>query len=125
VEEVRAIAAGGVRWSFDSLYEYRARERPAPGVVERGGALLLAHPGSADEAAALEQLRAGGGYESAVPIDAGATFATLGAWTAGGKLNPTAIVTARYTLEAVNEALRDLENGDVAGQAIIVMEPLE
>ncbi len=44
---------------------------------------------------------------------------------AEGTLSATAIVTNRYTIEGVNEALRDLENGDVVGQAIIVMEPLE
>ena len=41
-----------------------------------------------------------------------------------GVVNPAAIVTARYTIEGVNEALRDLENGTVVGAAVLVMEPL-
>ena len=41
-----------------------------------------------------------------------------------GKLDLSAIVSDRFTIEQVNEATQLLENGEIAGQTVMVVEPL-
>ncbi len=120
------ISPGGVDFTFDSVYEYRTKNRPGQRSLASGGmAYLLGAPGTDAEREAFAATRVSGGYQPLPEAGVDALIASLGQRTADRSLNPTAVVTNRYTIEGVNEALRDLENGDVVGQAIIVMEPLE
>jgi hypothetical protein len=58
------------------------------------------------------------------PADPAACVRELEAQISDGRISLTGFVRRRYFIEAANEAIRDLENGDVEGQAVIVMEAL-
>lgn len=121
---IRELAPGGVAFLFDCVDDYRTQNRPARvAVADRGVTVLLGTPGTGDDAERMKTPAKAGGY--VLPGAPEGLLPTLISWLAAGKLSLSAIATNRYTIEAVNEAVRDLENGDVVGQAIIVMEPLE
>ncbi len=123
---IAAICPVGVDHLFDSVYEYPTKNRPgAHGLSGGGRSYLLGAPGTDSERDTFAATQKAGANARLREADADAVIAALGRRVAEGTLSATAIVTNRYTIEGVNEALRDLENGDVVGQAIIVMEPLE
>lgn len=109
IEAVRAATAGaGADIVFDCIDDYRTKDRPGSRPAREGGLALTintAGPGAGPR-----------------PIEADVHEAYR--WIAEGILVPSRIVTTRYTFEAINEAVRDIENGDYVGAAIVVMEPL-
>ena len=43
-------------------------------------------------------------------------------WQKTGDLDLTAMITARYTIDQINEATHALETGKISGRAIMVFE---
>ncbi len=117
--EVTAIVPEGAHQIFDCFYDYRSKNRPGTHLLAEGGsAWLVGTAGTAAAETALEEAQAEFGYESR-PSAAG-----YGSLDAIALMDPSRLVTARYTIEQVNEALRDLEGRTVVGSAVLVMEPL-
>jgi Zn-dependent alcohol dehydrogenase len=115
----------GVRFLFDCAYDYRAKIRPgATLLATEGKAFLVATPGNETERSALASTVLQRGYAPSFSLDPDRVLAALASWVESGAFAPSPAVV-RYTIEAVNEATRDLENGDAPGQPVLVMEPLE
>jgi Zn-dependent alcohol dehydrogenase len=126
-EVMVATGGRGVDLLVDCPYDYRTKDRPGARPLAVGGVAVLAGlPGTESEADALDRIAAAGGYQRIDPasVNAAALVAHAREWAGSGALPLGSIVTARYTIEAVNEAVRDLENGDIVGQGILVIEPL-
>lgn len=109
IEAVRTATGGaGADVVFDCADDYRTKDRPGARAARDGGIALTVSTAGPE----------------AAPRPTEADILEAHRWIAEGVLVPSKIVTMRYTFEAVNEAVRDIENGDYVGSAIIVMEPL-
>ena len=72
----------------------------------------------------LAAIAAANGYALSGAPDPDADAATLLAWAADGRLPLETIVAYRCTIEQVNEVAQMLESGEIAGHAVMVIEPL-
>ena len=125
VERLAALVPGGVDHLFDCVYEFEANSRPGRAPVREGGsALALASAGTDAQREALEALAAANGYALPDPPNPDADVPVLLQWVADGRFPIATIVGFRCTIEQVNEAAAMLENGEVVGQAVMVVEPL-
>ncbi len=125
VARIAELAPGGVDRLLDCLHEYEADARPGRGPVREGGsAVALASPGTEARRAELAAIAAASGYALPDAPDPDADAATLLAWLEDGRLPLQTIVAYRCTIEQVNEVTQMLENGEIAGQAVMVIEPL-
>lgn len=121
--QVRAATEGGVTVAFDCVYEFAAKARPGAGALRRDGrAFAVGIPGSDEERAKLGAVAAS--FTGVVDAPDRALLEGVIELFASGALSASALVTSRYTIEGVNEAVRDLENGVMVGGALLVMEPL-
>ena len=119
------LAPGGVDRLLDCVYEYEAEARPGRGLVREGGsAVAVAGPGTDARRAELAAIAAANGYALPAAPDPDADAATLLAWLEDGQLPLETIVAYRCTIEQVNEVAQMLESGEIAGQAVMVIEPL-
>lgn len=116
---------GGVDRLLDCVYEYEAEARPGRGLVREGGsAVAVGSPGTDARREELAAIAAANGYALPNAPDPDADAATLLAWVAEGRLPLETIVAYRCTIEQVNEVAQMLESGEIAGQAVMVIEPL-
>lgn len=119
------IGRGGVDRLLDCVYEYETEARPGRGLVREGGsAVAVAGPGTEARRAELAAIAAANGYVLPAAPDPDAGAATLLAWVADGRLPLERIVAYRCTIEQVNEVAQMLESGEIAGHAVMVIEPL-
>lgn len=119
------LAPGAVDRLLDCVYEYEAEARPGRGLVREGGsAVAVASPGTDARREELAAIAAASGYALPDAPDPDADAATLLAWAADGRLPLETIVAYRCTIEQVNEVGQMLESGEIAGHAVMVIEPL-
>jgi Zn-dependent alcohol dehydrogenase len=109
LEAVKAATGGqGADIIFDCVDDYRTKDRPGARAARDGGVAMTVSTAGPEAGPRPNEADVREAYR----------------WIAEGTLVPSRIVTMRYTFEAINEAVRDIENGDYVGSAIIVMEPL-
>ena len=126
VAEIHDITGEGVDVFFDCLYAFATKGRPGTAAVKPGGrAVLVGSPGTEAHRAELGRFASSHAYHPVAPPQPGEDLPALFALIAEGRFDPGALVTMRWTIEAVNEAISQLENGDVVGQSIMVVEPLK
>ncbi len=122
---IAELVLGGVDRLLDCVYEYEADARPGRGPLREGGnAVALAGAGTEARRAELAAIAAANGYALPDAPDPDADAATLLAWLDDGRLPLQTIVAYRCTIEQVNEVTQMLESGEIAGQAVMVIEPL-
>ena len=91
------------------------------GVREGGKAILVGVPQTKFELNAIDMLI----HEKQFIASLGGScipdrdFSTFVEWARKGELDLESMVTARYSLDQVNEAVSDLEKGKILGRAII------
>lgn len=125
VAGIAELVPGGVDRLLDCVYEYEADARPGRGPLRAGGnAVALAGAGTEARRAELAAIAAANGYALPDAPDPDADAATLLAWLEDGRLPLQTIVAYRCTIEQVNEVTQMLESGEIAGQAVMVIEPL-
>ncbi len=124
-ERLAEIVPGGVDHLFDCVHEFETASRPGRAPVREGGsAIAVAAPGTDERRAELDAIAAASGYAFPDPPNPDEDVPELLQWIEDGRLPLPAIVTFRCTIEQVNEATAMLENGEIAGQAVMVIEPL-
>ncbi|MFN0094342.1 MAG: zinc-binding dehydrogenase [Dehalococcoidia bacterium] len=120
--QVREAADGGASVVFDCVYEFAATNRPGPLARAADGiAVAVGTPGTDDEASRLAGLAA---FDVVVDQPDRGLLPSLVAAVAAGRFSHSPLVTMRYTIESVNEAVRDLESGAFVGVGLLIMEPL-
>ena len=125
IEKLAELAPGGVAHLFDCVYEFATSTRPGRTPVRDGGsALVVASPGTKARRAELDGIIAKHGYSEPEAPDPDADTKTLLGWIEAGEPDLSVIVSKRFTIEEVNEATQLLENGEITGQAVMVIEPL-
>ncbi len=125
VARLAEMAPDGVDHLFDCLYEFETVNRPGRAPVREGGsAIVLASPGTEERQGELDAICAASGYTLPDPPNADADVPMLLQWLEDDRLPIPTIVSFRCTIEQVNEATQMLESGEIAGQAVMVIEPL-
>jgi Zn-dependent alcohol dehydrogenase len=132
VEEIVALTGGGVDYALDAVGHPTTQEQilrsvrnGAPGLRRGGTALLIGLPPSGTTPVINTNLFAGG--KSFTRTHGGdcrpdRDFPTFVRWYRQGKLRLDDLVTRRYTLDQVNEAVADLDEGRILGRAIFTYE---
>ena len=128
VEKVRALTGGGVDFAFDAIgvgktiEQALAAARPGvTGLRDGGTAVLVGVPHGDPPGLDMREIFRGKVYRGAP----GGTsrpdrdFPMYVRWFKEGKLPLDRLVTRRYTLDQINEACADLEQGKIAGRAIV------
>ncbi len=124
-ERLAALVPAGVDCLFDCVDEFETNSRPGRAPVrENGAAIAVASPGTEARREELDALAAANGYTLPAPPDPDRDIPVLLQWVEDGRLPIPAIVTFRCTIEQVNEAAAMLENDEIVGQAVMVVEPL-
>ena len=125
IERIGELAPDGVECLFDCVYEFETGARPGRALVRAdGAAVAVASPGTDERRVELDALVAAHGYVLPAAPHTDADVAALLEWLEGGRVSLPTIVTYRCTIEQVNEATQLLENGEITGQAVMVVEPL-
>ena len=125
VSAIRELSNGGVDRVFDSLYEFDAIPRSLTQAMnENGSCYLLGVAGTEqfeDERREIEE----SDYRSfSVPdLDSGLT--RLLETVDSNDLQTNLITSMRFTIEETNEAIAILENGEMIGHGVLVIEPLQ
>lgn len=127
VQAVRDLTSGGVDYAFDTIglpqtvQQVVLATRPGVPGLRRGGTTVLVgvclHPPPLDLSNML------GGSKTVMSSQGGdvvpdVEFARYLQWYRDGSLPLDELVTRRYTLEQINEALDDLEHGRILGRAV-------
>jgi Zn-dependent alcohol dehydrogenase len=130
VAQVRALAGRGVDFAFDTIgvpdtvrQIVTATRRGVPG-LRRGGTSVLVGVCLTPPVLDLQDIMGGGkAFVGCVGGDAvpDRDFPTYLEWEATGRLPLDDLVTRRYRLDQVNEALDDLAQGRISGRAIFDM----
>lgn len=132
VEEVAALTGGGADYALDAVGHpttqeqiLRAVRSGAPGLCRGGTALLIGLPPAGSTPAINTNLFAGG--KSFTRTHGGdcrpdRDFPIFVRWYRQGKLKLDELVTRRYKLDQVNEAVADLDEGRILGRAIFTYE---
>lgn len=130
VETIRQITNGGVDFSFDAIGAPKTLEQFFPavrpgisGVSDGGMAVLVGVPQGPTNfemggLLANRLLRGTSGGSGRPDRD----FPMYIRWYKEGKLPLDLLVSRRYRLEQINEALDDLARGAIAGRAIVVFD---
>ncbi len=118
----------GADYAFDCIGHKVTMEQLGPscrgghfGACQGGTAVLVGIPSTSVELSAIDfvtsekQFRGSIGGSCAPDRD----FPTFLKWHADGDLNLEALITERYTLDQINEATTALEEGHIAGRAIL------
>jgi Zn-dependent alcohol dehydrogenase len=124
--EARVLARcpGGVDHLIYCPDEYGGQYSPSGKLVADGGtAHLVASAGTPARQAVLSDCASSGVYDADPPADPETDIGSVLRWMADGSFDPARSIRQRYTIEQVNEAVMDLENG-ADGQAILVVEAL-
>ena len=129
VEAIRDLTAGGVDYAIDAIGAPRTQEQilyaAKPGVIglEKGGTACLV--GAVQELGRIdvEELRTSqrtytGTRGSLCRPDR--DFPTFVRWFREGNLDLNSLVTKRYALDQINEAVEDLIGGKISGRSILV-----
>ena len=129
VEAIRDLTGGGVDYAIDAIGAPRTQEQilyaAKPGVIglEKGGTACLV--GAVQELGRIdvEELRTSqrtytGTRGSLCRPDR--DFPTFVRWYREGNLDLNGLVTKRYALDQINEAVEDLSAGEISGRSIIV-----
>ena len=128
VEEITEITGGGADYALDAVGHPATQEQilrsvrtGAPGLRRGGTALLIGLPPSGATPLINTNLFAGGRYFTRThggDCRPDRDFPTFVRWYREGRLKLDELVTRRYTLDQVNEAVADLEEGKILGRAI-------
>jgi Zn-dependent alcohol dehydrogenase len=131
VQAIRDLTGGGVDYAIDAIGAARTQEqilyaaRPGGIGLKKGGTACLV--GAVQELGRIdvEELRITqriytGTRGSLCRPDR--DFPTFVRWYQRGQLDLDALVTQRYTLEQINEAVADLSAGRIHGRSIIVYD---
>ncbi len=127
----RREAVAGADFVFDCIGTKQTMEQIAPAArtgyfgAERGGtAVLVGVPQTTVELSAIDMLtnekRFIGSYGGSCSPEK--DFPRFLDWHASGKLDLNKLVTCRYEIEDINEAIHALEHGEIAGRAILVFD---
>jgi Zn-dependent alcohol dehydrogenase len=128
IEAVRAASGGGVDFAFDAIGVASTMEqillaaRPGQiGVSDGGTAVLVGVPHGDPPNIPVRHLFGGKIYRGAPGGSSRPEhdFPIYLRWLREGRLPLTELVTRRYRLEEINEACASLEQGEIAGRAII------
>ena len=123
IAAIKELTGGGVSRVVVCLDGQDAASRAGTMVLERGGtAVLVAAAGTDERVADAHAIANERGYVLATGT--GESMARCLEWFAARTLDPSALVTDRFTIEQVNEATMQVEDGQVAGAAILVFEPV-
>ncbi len=125
VSAIRELSNGGVDRVFDSLYEVDMIPRLATQVLNDSGfGYLLGVAGteqSEDERLEIEE----GNYRSFPIPDLDSGLESLLEAVNSNYLQTSLITSRRFTIEETNEAITILENGEMVGHGVLVIEPLQ
>jgi Zn-dependent alcohol dehydrogenase len=131
VAAIHALTGGGVDYAIDAIGAARTQEqilyaaRPGGIGLKKGGTACLVgavqEPGRIDvEELRITQRTYTGTRGSLCRPDR--DFPTFVRWYQQGRLDLDALVTQRYTLEQINEAVEDLSAGRIHGRSIILYD---
>ena len=131
VEAIHEISDGGVDYAIDAIGAKRTQEqilyaaRPGGIGLKKGGTACLVgaaqEPGYIDvEELRITQRTYTGTRGSLCRPDR--DFPTFVRWYQQGRLNLDDLVTQRYTLDQINEAVDDLTHGRIHGRSIIMYD---
>jgi Zn-dependent alcohol dehydrogenase len=131
VEAIHALTGGGVDYAIDAIGAARTQEqilyaaRPGGIGLKKGGTACLVgaaqEPGYIDvEELRITQRTYTGTRGSLCRPDR--DFPTFVRWYQQGRLNLDDLVTQRYTLDQINEAVEALAAGRIHGRSIIVYD---
>ncbi len=128
VAAITELTGGGADFALDAVGHpttqdqiLRSVHTGAPGLSRGGTALLIGLPPSGSTPLINTNLFAGGRYFTRThggDCRPDRDFPTFLRWYRNGKLKLDDLVTRRYTLDQVNEAVADLEKGKILGRAI-------
>lgn len=128
VEEVKRISGGGVDFAFDAIgvkatmTQILLAARPGVGGLQPGGtAVLVGVPTGTADLPLRDMLMGEKRYIASMGGSGRPErdFVTYLSWYQEGVLKLDQLVTKRYRLEQINDAVRDLEQGKIAGRSII------
>jgi Zn-dependent alcohol dehydrogenase len=128
VETIREATNGGVDFSLDCtgraanlIPSISAVRSGVPGIRQGGSAVLVGLPRVATEIDPHDLVH---GQKTLLSALGGWTvterdFPTFVSWYQTGSLDLESLVTNRYSLQDLNEAVADLREGRVAGRAVL------
>jgi Zn-dependent alcohol dehydrogenase len=128
VEEVRRLTGGGADYAFDAIGVSKTLDqalqaaRPGVGGLRSGGTAVLVGVPQGDAPIPMRDMLMGERRYIASMGGSGRPeqdFPRYRSWHMEGRLKLNELVTRRYRLEQINEAVHDLEQGKIAGRAIL------
>ncbi|MBI4641054.1 MAG: zinc-binding dehydrogenase, partial [Candidatus Tectomicrobia bacterium] len=128
IEEIIALTNGGVDYAFDAIGVPQTQEQillaTRPGILGYGDGGMSVLIGIPQTQVSFDMRLAVRGQKIYRGSWGGNTrperdFPMYIDWFQGGKLPLNELVTQRYKLEQINEAVRDLEQGKIFGRSII------
>lgn len=125
VSAIRELSNGGVDRVFDSLYELDMTPRLATQVLnDTGVGYLLGVTGTEhfeDERLGIEEVD----YCSFSIPDLDSGLESMLEAVSSNYLKTNLMTSTRFTIEETNEAITILENGEMIGHGVLVIEPLQ
>jgi Zn-dependent alcohol dehydrogenase len=128
VKEVHRLTGSGADYAFDAIgvpktmYQVLQAARLGGGGLRSGGAAVLVGVPEGDALIPMRDMLMGERRYMASMGGSGRPeqdFPRYLSWYLEGRLKLNEMVTRRYRLEQINEAVRDLEHGRIAGRAIL------
>ncbi|MDE3074819.1 MAG: zinc-binding dehydrogenase [Chloroflexota bacterium] len=128
VARIRELTNGGVDYSFDAigapktLEQYYQVTRVGVSGVRQGGTAVLVGVPTGPTSFPMGSMLSNRGLRGTLGgfTRPGRDFPMYVRWYKEGKLPLDLLVRRRYKLEQINEALNDLERGEIAGRSIVV-----
>ena len=118
--EAAELAPGSVDHVVDCRAEYAGEA--AANLTRTGGSAHLIWSGAPDGNSTQDETPVDG--FAVIEADRDLDLATLMDWIAREQFLPSLLVSRRYTVEQINEAVAELEQAPVSGQPIMVLEPI-
>ncbi len=128
VEEIRKLTKGGVDYAFDAIGVPQTQEQilqaTRPGILGYGEGGMSVLIGIPQKPVTFDMRVLVRGQKTYQGSWGGVTrpekdFPMYIEWFQQGKLNLHALITRRYKLEQINDAVHDLEQGKILGRSII------